>query len=143
MATNLKPSLVTPSALVTAYTLIRSERAELAKQEQALKIKQDLLGEMLMAKMQELGTTAFTASGFTVYQSTLVTASVKDREAFLQFVRSNDLYELMDIRASKEAVQNWANDNPIGTTPEGMPVPATVPGVELNALARINVRKAG
>jgi hypothetical protein len=139
---NLNTVSVKPTALVNAYLVIRAERADLAKKEAELKTKQDLLGGMIMDKMRELDMSAFTSNGYTVYQSTLTTASVKDRAAFLAFVQENDLFDLVDLRASKDAVVNWMNDNP-WPQQDGTEVPTPVPGVEINAIARVNVRKAG
>jgi hypothetical protein len=70
-----------------------------------------------------------TAAG-TCYISTRWTASLKDADAFMRFVIDNEQFDLLERRASATAVKDYVADH--NTLP---------PGVSLNALASVGVRR--
>lgn len=75
-------------------------------------------------------TSAKTEAG-TATLSTRYTASLADPDAFMQFVRANDMFELLDRRANATAVKEYVRTNQ-GRTP---------PGVNLSALESLSVTK--
>lgn len=133
---------LTPEVLVKAYIDIRNRRRDLSAQEKELTVKQDIIAGAIMRKMAELGQDGFSAAGHTVYRSNLTTTSVEDPELFLDFVKDNNEYGLLDVRSSKEACLRWRVDHAY-QTPEGDIIEPEVPGIKVSTFERLGVRKAG
>lgn len=77
------------------------------------------LENRMLGQMNEMGVTSLSAKGVgTAYQTTRVSASVADRDAFRQFCEENDMWELADIRAGKTAIRERLNDT--GELPPGI-----------------------
>lgn len=99
------------SDLVAKYIELRDKKAEykaeydvkVGRIEEALdKIEAKLLEVFDTAGMDSVKTESGTA-----YVSTRTAASVADRDSFMEFVRSNDEWPLLEIRASKAAVEEY------------------------------------
>jgi hypothetical protein len=73
---------------------------------------------------------AATAAG-TAYLSTRVSATVKDMSAFWDFVRTNQLFDLVDKRANAPAVTEYIQKN--GAPP---------PGVNYTTMLSLGVRRS-
>jgi len=67
----------------------------------------------------------------TAYTTTRVTASVADREIFMTHVRENDDWALLEVRASKTAVEQYRETN------NDLP-----PGVSTREERVVNVRRS-
>lgn len=121
--------------LVEHYIRFRDKRAEYKAEFDAKVQKIDLVLEKieqkLMAHMNETGLESLRTGAGTAYRSIKTTASVADRDIFLDFVRENDAWELLETRAAKKAIEDYraANDE--------LP-----PGVNWSAVATINVRRS-
>jgi len=105
------------SELVGKYIELRDKKsqfkaeydAKVAKIDDALeKIEGTLLKTFDTAGMDSVKTEAGTA-----YTTTRSSASVADKDAFLQHIKANDDWQLMEIRAAKTAVEQYkeANDD--------------------------------
>lgn len=121
--------------LVQHYVRLRDKKAEMKATYDAETQKLDLVLEKieqkLMAYFNETGLESVRTGAGTAYRSIKTTASVADRDIFLDFVRDHDAWELLETRAAKKAVEDYraANDE--------LP-----PGVNWSAVATINVRRS-
>ena len=94
-------------------------------------IKGKLVGEMLDFLDKSGQKSAKTAEGI----ATVIvrhTAVCTDPDEFIEFVRKNDAYELMDRRANAIACRDYAEEHE-GTLP---------PGVKINSLRTVGVTRA-
>lgn len=103
-----------------AYEIIKQYEAEMAV------INNRLLQYLADTKQKS----ARTAAG-TVTAAVRETASLFDPDAFMNYVREHDAWELMERRAAKIACKDYAETN--GVLP---------PGVKLNTIHYLSVRKA-
>lgn len=121
--------------MVEHYIRFRDKRAEYKAEFDAKVQKIDLVLEKieqkLMAYMNDTGLEAVRTGAGTAYRSKKTSASVADRDVFLDFVRENDAWELLETRAAKLAVEDYraANDE--------LP-----PGINWNSVYTINVRRS-
>lgn len=69
----------------------------------------------------------------TAYWSTIASATVADRDAFMRFVREQEAFDMLENRVSKEAVKSYMAENN-GLVP---------PGVDFSQIRRFNLRVAG
>lgn len=68
----------------------------------------------------------------TCYTTTKRTASLADPDAFMRYVIDHSAFDLMDRRANSTAVQDFVTKNK-----------ALPPGVNLNTIETVGVRRAG
>lgn len=119
-----------PSTLVEMYIRLRLKRDAARQVEQETSAKMTLIGSYILAKMKDLGQDGFKAVGFTVFKTTLTSAKVVEREAFFDFIKTAQAYDLLEARVSKEAAQTFLAEN-------GVPIP----GVQMDEITRLSVRK--
>jgi len=84
----------------------------------------------LQAFLDDSGVESAKTANGTVYSTTRYTASLRDANAFMDFVRKNELWDLLDKRANANAVRDYIADTK--TEP---------PGVNLSALKTVGVRR--
>lgn len=120
--------------LVGAYIELRDRRAErkakFNNEDADDKGKQEKIEGLLLARLQEGGMESIRTSRGTAYRSTRVSATVADWDSFFSFVKSQEAWEMLERRCSKEAVKEYKEAN------EALP-----PGVNWTAEATINVRR--
>jgi hypothetical protein len=95
---------------------------------------QDLSNEIsgvLQAIMDATGATSIATPEGTCYKTTRYNASLADPDAFMKFVKENDLFDLMDRKANATAVREYTEEK--GAPP---------PGVNLTAISTVGVRRA-
>jgi hypothetical protein len=131
--TNGKLSSTRIDRLVSLYVRVRDARDKLKEEyKTALAPFEHEMGELSGLMLKFLDDTgqesAKTAQG-TVYASVRHTASLFDPDAFIEFVRENDLYELMDRKANAPACRDFALEK--GALP---------PGVKINSQRIVGVR---
>lgn len=90
--------------------------------------KEEITAELIKLLDAQGAEMARTKNG-TVSKLVRHTASLADPDAFMEYVRENDLYELIDRRANAVACREHAKYN--GTLP---------PGVKLNSQVYVGVR---
>lgn len=107
-----------------ALTKLYKEKA--AKYEHAL----DLIEAMLLKTLDENGLESVRTENGTVFTSSRTSATVADREVFLEFVRQNEAWVFLENRVSKNAVEQHiaAYDVP-------------PPGVSLRIERTVNIRR--
>ncbi len=105
------------SDLVTTYITIRDARAvrkaAFTAADAKDKATQEKIEAVFLMKFKELGIDSVKASDGvgTAYKSTLTSATVADRGAFLQHIVTTGEYTLLDVRANKTAVTEWREAN--------------------------------
>ena len=123
------------SDLVAKYIELRDKKAEykaeydvkVGRIEEALdKIEAKLLEVFDSAGMDSVKTEAGTA-----YVSTRTAASVADRDSFMEFVRTNDEWPLLEIRASKATVEEYRSQH------DDLP-----PGINWREERVVNIRRS-
>jgi len=103
------------SDLVQKYIEVRDKKAQLKAEFDMKASKLDAVMEKIEGKLLEVfadtGMDSVKTEFGTAYTSTRTAASVADREAFMEFVKSNDEWPLLEIRASKAAVEQYRSAN--------------------------------
>ncbi len=106
---------------VANYVILRDKRNALRdqhKQELApLLHTMDRLEAWLLNHLNSTGAKSVATTEGTAFKKERVSVTVQDREAFLEFAMDNDELGLLDIRASKLAVEEFLEAN--GELPPG------------------------
>jgi hypothetical protein len=110
------------SEVVAKYIELRDKKAEL-KHEYDFKVaKVDEVLAKIEAKLLEVfdsaGMDSVKTEFGTAYSSTRSSASVADKETFMNFIKENDEWSLMEVRAAKLAVEQYKDAN--GDLPPGI-----------------------
>ena len=118
------------------YVSLRKEVDEIERKAKAdsvvLKEKMLALETWLTLKADEDGLENIKTAHGTVYWSIISSAKVASRDAFLDFVRSKEAYDMLENRVSKEAVKSYMEANN-GLVP---------PGVDFSQIRKFNLRIA-
>lgn len=121
--------------LVEGYIRLRDQKAELkAKHEQEMAPIQAMLDKIevhLMSQMQEQGVESYRAAGGTAYMSTRTSATVADWDGLLGFIKTHGLWQMLERRVNKTAVDEYAAVN------KDLP-----PGVNYRQETVVNVRRS-
>lgn len=91
---------------------------------------QEVLSGKLRAFMEANSLENLKTDAGTCYTSTRYTASLPDPEIFMNFVKTNNKFELLDRKANSTAVREYVKEN--GSLP---------PGCNLSALQTVGVRR--
>jgi hypothetical protein len=110
---------------------LRDQKSALKAQEAEIQEKIDKIDLKLLEVFNKTGTESIKTEHGTAYASSRTTASVADKDVFLNFVKSNNEWSLMEVRASSTAVREY-NQNNDGTV---------VPGVNISVERTINIRR--
>jgi len=120
--------------LIGKYIQIRDAKDELSKKQKAdmarINTVLDKIEKMLMEQMQEIGSDSIKTKAGTCYQSIRASVRVEDREKFLNFVRENEAWDLLESRASKREVEQFLETN------QDIP-----PGVSISRESIVGVRR--
>lgn len=92
---------------------------------------QNMLTGWLQTFMEQAGADSVKTSHGTCYSTTRYSASLADPEAFMKFVKENDLFDLLDRKANVTACRDYTEER--GVTP---------PGVNLSSIKTVGVRRA-
>lgn len=111
-------------AAIEKYITLRDQKKvikerhseELRPLNEALQLLENAVQKILLKQ----GVDSFKTKGGTAYLSTTVKATVKDWPAFRDFVQENDLLDMLEHRASKDAVTEFMEAN--GDAPPGVAV---------------------
>lgn len=124
------------SEAVELYIKLRDRKAEMKAEFDAqvagIQEKMDKLEAKLLEVFNKTGTDSVKTPFGTAYISTRVSVTAVDREAFMNFVRANEEWSLLEVRPSKTAVEQFraANDNEIP------------PGLNIREERVVNVRRS-
>ena len=121
--------------LVEGYIALRDKKAEMkARHEQELAPIQAMLDKIevhLLQQMQEQGVESYRTAVGTAYTSTRTSATVADWDSLLSFVQANGLWQMLERRVSKTAVDEYA------AVHKDLP-----PGVNFRSEVVVNVRRS-
>lgn len=123
------------SEAVSLYISLRDKKAQMkAAYDESIKPieeKINLLEVRLLQAFEQQGVDSCKTPFGTAYKTVRTTASVSDRDAFMKFVKERDEWPLLEVRASKTAVEQYraANDDEIP------------PGVSIREERVVNVRR--
>lgn len=120
---------------VQLYISLRDEKAEMKRryEEEVAHVqkKLDMLEVALLAKMDEGGAESVKTPFGTAYVSVQTRASVADKDVFMTHCQENDDWGLLEVRASKAAVEQYVEQHN-GELP---------PGINWSAERVINIRR--
>ena len=123
------------SELVQKYIEIRDQKLAIKQEYDAKIAKRDEALNKIEAKLLEVfeqtGMDSVKTEFGTAYASMRTTASIADREAFMDFVKKNDEWPLLEIRCSKSAVEQYKSAT------EELP-----PGINWRAERVVNIRRS-
>jgi len=104
------------SEAVAKYIELRDEKAKITADAKAavaeVDKKLDKIEAVLLSAFDKVGMESGKCATGTAYILTRTSATVADKDAFLQFIRDKDEWALADVRASKAAIEQFkaAND---------------------------------
>lgn len=123
------------SEAVELYIKMRDRKAELKAEFDAkvapLNEKMDKLEAKLLDVFNQTGMDSVKTESGTAYTTTRVTASVADKEVFMTHVRENDDWGLLEVRASKTAIEQYRSVH------DDIP-----PGISMREERVVNVRRS-
>jgi hypothetical protein len=121
--------------LIEVYVALRDRRAQrkaaYSEDDAGDKLKQDKIEVEFIRRLTDRGVDSVSARGVgTAYMSTRSTATVADPDAFWNYVRDNDAYELVENRVNKTAHSQHQEAHG-----------ENVPGVSTSATTVVNFRR--
>lgn len=124
----------TPAARVAAYIRLRDKRdadkKAFTESQKPLLSAMAMLEARLLADLQAVGADSLACPSGTVYQLAELSATVENREDFLNHVREHDLWEAIDVKANKTFVRDHIEET-------GTPIP----GVKISQSLTVGVRR--
>jgi hypothetical protein len=123
------------NAVIGKYIALRDRRDEINRKakEDVAKINEKLeaIEGKLMGVMDGLGMESIKSDKGTAYVSTTTRASVADWDATLAFIKRRRLWNMLEQRVSKKAVEEYIEAK--GDVP---------PGVDVSTMRKLNVRRS-
>lgn len=123
------------SEAVSIYIKMRDKKAQMKAEFDAsiapLNEKMEKLEAKLLDVFNKTGMDSVKTEFGTAYTTTRVTASVADREIFMNHIKENDDWALLEVRASKTAVEQYRDTN------NDLP-----PGVSMREERVVNIRRS-
>lgn len=120
--------------LVDGYIKLRDRKAEMkAKHEQELAPVNSMMEQIetrLLSEMQKQGVESYRTAAGTAYTSTTTRANVADWDSLLGFVREHSLWQMLERRVSKSAVDEYVAAH------QDLP-----PGVNYSTAVAVNIRR--
>jgi hypothetical protein len=124
------------SEAVSLYIQLRDQKAQMKaefdEQVAPVQAKMDKLEAKLLEVFNTTGMDSVKTEFGTAYSTVRTTASVADRDSFMDYVKANEEWALLEVRVSKTAVEQFrsANDNELP------------PGVNVREERVVNVRRS-
>lgn len=124
------------SDAVSLYIQLRDKKAQMKAEFDAsiapLQEKMDKLEAKLLEVFNKTGMDSVKTEFGTAYASTRTTASVADRDIFMDYVKTNEEWALLEVRVSKTAVDQFrsANDDELP------------PGINVREERVVNIRRS-
>jgi len=121
--------------IIEKYIQLRDRKADLKASFDASVAEIDVYMKKcegaIMTHLDKNGVDSVGTPNGTAFKSTTTSATVADKEIFLNYVRSNDAWPLMDVRASKTAVAEFVAET------SDLP-----PGINWRAETVVRIRRA-
>jgi 5'-3' exonuclease len=123
------------SDLVAKYIELRDKKAEYKAAYDAKVALIDETLDKIEAKLLQVfddtGMDSVKTEAGTAYKSTRVSVTTGDKDAFMEFVRTNDEWPLLEVRPSKSAVEEYRQQH------DDLP-----PGINWRAEQVVNIRRS-
>jgi hypothetical protein len=123
------------SELVAMYIQLRDKKAEYKAEYEAkvAKIEENLdkIEAKLLQVFEESGMDSVKTEAGTAYKSTRVSVTTGDKDAVMEFVRTNDEWPLLEVRPSKSAIEQYREQH------DDLP-----PGINWRAEQVVNIRRS-
>ena len=120
--------------VISAYLTLRSQKeaieAEAKDKVKGIKAKMEKIEAWIKTQADEQGVTSFKTKSGTAFLTTTDYANVADWDSVLEFIRTNDAFDMLEKRVSKTAVRGYIDMNK-----------AVPPGVNYGTRLDINIRK--
>jgi phage host-nuclease inhibitor protein Gam len=124
------------SEAVTLYIQLRDKKAQMKSDFDAsvapINEKMDKLEAKLLDVFNKTGMDSVKTEFGTAYTAVRTTASVADREAFMEFVKANEEWSLIEVRAAKTAIEQFRDNND-----NELP-----PGINIRSERVVNIRRS-
>lgn len=121
--------------LVEKYIQLRDKKAELKKKFDAdtadITAALDKAEGFLLRHFQETGVEAVTTKAGTAYSQLRTSAGIADWDSVLDFIRTNEMWSMLERRVSKTAVEAYKNEH------ADLP-----PGINWSEARVVNVRRS-
>ncbi len=121
--------------LIEKYIAIRDKKAEIVAAHKAkiAKIDEtlDKVEAVLLVQLEENGMESARCKSGTVYKSNRTSATVADWDYVLNFIQTHDLWNMLERRVSKQAVEQYKEEH--GDLP---------PGINWREEVVVNVRRS-
>ena len=130
--------MTTPNAgdVIRTYMKLRDQKAaieaEVKERVADIKGKMEKLEAFLKTQMDAQGLTSFKSDYGTAFLTTTDYANVADWDTVLDFIRTNEAFDMLEKRISKIAVRGYIESNN-----------AVPPGVNYGTNLEVNIRKPG
>lgn len=125
---------MTPADMIANFLKLRDRIAEMEKQhEEKLKPFKELrnrLEGMILDHLNQSGLDNIKSDAGIAFRSVLTSAKVDDWGVALDYIRSYELWDLLEARVNKTAVLSIIEETG-----------RTIPGVTVGQIARLNVRR--
>ncbi len=124
------------SDAVSLYIQLRDQKAQMKAEFDEkiapLQEKMDKLEAKLLEVFNQTGMDSVKTAFGTAYATVRTSASVADRDVFMDYVKANEEWSLLEVRVSKTAVDQFrsANDNELP------------PGVNIREERVVNIRRS-
>ena len=123
------------SELVAKYVELRDKKAEFKNEYEAKVAKLDevldKIESTLLKTFETTGMDSVKTEFGTAYTTERTTASVADKDAFMSFVKAREDWHLMEVRASKTAIQQYKDEH------QDLP-----PGINWRSERVVNIRRS-
>ena len=124
------------SEAVTLYIQLRDKKAQMKSDFDAsvapINDKMEKLEAKLLDVFNKTGMDSVKTEHGTAYTAVRTTASVADREAFMEFVKANEEWSLIEVRAAKTAIEQFRDNND-----KELP-----PGINIRSERVVNIRRS-
>jgi hypothetical protein len=124
------------SEAVTLYIQLRDKKAQMKSDFDAsvapINDKMEKLEAKLLDVFNKTGMDSVKTEFGTAYTAVRTTASVADREAFMEFVKANEEWSLIEVRAAKTAIEQFRDNND-----NELP-----PGINIRSERVVNIRRS-
>lgn len=107
--------------------LVRKHKEELKPYNERM----DKIEAAILGLFNKTGQNSARTNHGTPYRSDVLSASVADRDAFLDFVRENEAWHFLENRVTKKAVQEYEQEH--GEYP---------PGIKTSVTTKININRS-
>jgi hypothetical protein len=126
--------MATIQEAIDGYIKLRDKVDEIRKRQseelKPLRENMKTLEAWFLRELDQQGAKSIAAESGTAFKSTKTSSKVEDWEATLQFIRSNELWHMLERRVAKTAVEEYLEAN--GELP---------PGVAVNREVVVQVRR--